>query len=334
VIRIVLGATGLAQTRFAISPLHAAAELLYFQARFPHAIGRDWRAAAGEALRGGGLDLLTLLARDGAHGYMPDFLLPEPAGYESDPDTELHQVAVTPAARIGYETHNLRDGAPWCGSGPSGRRSAALLTAIGRGERFLAERAASQLAQFWQAVLAARWPRIRARLEDDIAHRTRVMGRDGFAAMATGLHPALGWARGGLDLQMTHYHGLATAQSMILVPAAFGHLPFNVIDPAQAPGRRAPLISYPAMTGAPITAPALDDLIGPTRALLLADLAAPRTTEQLAQRLHLSPSTVSYHLQVLYRAGVVFRTRRSRHVYYHSGSAAPAILSVPQEAAR
>lgn len=333
-IRIVLGVTGLAQTRFAISPLHTAAELLYFHTRIPHAIGRDWRAAADEALRGGRLDLLTMLARDGAHGYMPDFLLPEPAGYDSDLDAELHQVAVTPSARIGYETRNLIDGAPWSSSGPPGRRPAALLTAIGHGERFLAERAAGQLAQFWQAVLAARWSRIRARLDDDIAHHTRVIARDGFATMAAGLHPALGWAGGRLNLEMNHYHGLATADSMIFVPAAFGHLPLNVIDPVSAPGRRAPLIGYPALTGAPITAPALDELIGPTRALLLADLAAPRTTEQLAERLHLSPSTVSYHLQVLYRAGVVFRTRRSRHVYYHSGSSAPAIPGAPQEAVR
>jgi DNA-binding transcriptional ArsR family regulator len=331
VIRIVVGSTGLAQTRFAISPLHTAAELLYFHARVPHAIGRDWRAAADDALQGSRLDLLAALARDGAHGYMPDFLLPEPAGYESDPDEELHQVAITPAPRIGYETQNLLDGAPWSSSGPPGR-PAALLTAIGQHEGFLAERAAGQLAQFWQAVLAARWSRIRARLEDDIAHRTRVIARNGFAAMAATLHPALAWDRGGLNLEMNHYRGLAAAKSMILLPAAFGHLPFNVIDPVSAPGYRAPLISYPAMTGAPVTAPALDELIGPTRALLLADLAAPRTTEQLAQRLHLSPSTVSYHLQVLYRAGVVFRTRRSRHVYYHSGSSAPPILGVAEEA--
>jgi DNA-binding transcriptional ArsR family regulator len=70
--------------------------------------------------------------------------------------------------------------------------------------------------------------------------------------------------------------------------------------------------------------PQLDELIGPTRALLLAELATPRSTSELAELLHLSPGTVSYHLQVLHRAGLLHRTRRSRHVLYQKVRRQPA----------
>jgi DNA-binding transcriptional ArsR family regulator len=320
VIRIGLGTMGLAQTRFAISPLHAAAELLYFRARVPHAIPRRWRAVTDEALHDGRLNLLVMLARDGAHGYMPDFLIPTPASYKGDPDAELHQIATTPARRIGYEMRNLLDGASWSVALQGRRPPAALVTAIEHGEQDLAERVAGQLAQFWQAVLAARWPRIMGRLEDDIAHRSRLIAREGFAAMTRALHSSVDWADGELELQMRYYQGQVTAQAAILIPAAFGHMPLNVIDPVAAPDYRAPVIGYPAMSPVPFDAPPLDELIGSTRALLLAHLAEPRTTEQLTCRLHLSRSTISYHLQVLYRAGLVVRTRSSHNVYYHASS--------------
>ena len=328
-IRIGLGTTGLAQTRFAISPLHAAAELLYFRARVPHAIPRRWRAVTDQALQDGRLNLLLMLARDGAHGYMPDFLIPVPASYKGDPDAELHQIATTPADRVGYEMRNLLDGTLWSVARPGRRPPATLAAAIEHGEENLAEKAARQFAQFWEAALAARWPRIMGRLEDDVAHRSRLIAREGFAAMTRALHPSVNWADGELALQMRYYQGQVTADAAFLVPAAFGHMPLNVIDPVEAPGYRTPVIGYPAMSSVPFEAPPLDELIGSTRALLLAHLVEPRTTEQLACRLHLSRSTISYHLQVLHRAGLVVRTRRSHHVYYHASSPEFSPLAPP-----
>ena len=333
-IRIALGPTGLSQARFAVSPLHAAVELLYFCARVPHAIPRRWRAAADDALQGGRLNLLVMLARDGAHGYMPDFLMPTPAGYKGDPHAELHEVSTTPARRVDYEVRNLLYGSSWAGRLPARRPAAALLAAIEHGGHDLAEKVAGQLAQFWEAALAAHWPRIMAGLEDDIAQRSRTIAREGFAAMMRALHPAVDWADGGLNLQMRYYEGNTTAQTIILVPGAFGHLPLNVIDPAAAPDYRIPLIGYPAMSSAPFDAPPLDELIGSTRAQLLANLAEPRTTEQLARCLQLSRSTISYHLQVLHRAGVVLRIRHARLVYYHASSSESSLLSRPETAPR
>ncbi|WP_269856999.1 ArsR/SmtB family transcription factor [Streptomyces sp. RPT161] len=62
----------------------------------------------------------------------------------------------------------------------------------------------------------------------------------------------------------------------------------------------------------------MNQLIGTTR-------AQPRTTGELAQRLHLSPAIVSYHLQILHRTGLIQRTRSSRHVFYQRLPAADPV---------
>ena len=62
----------------------------------------------------------------------------------------------------------------------------------------------------------------------------------------------------------------------------------------------------------------LAELIGRTRARTLDAVADPAATGEVAGRLRLSPSTVSYHLQIPHRAGPVRRTRDVRRVLYQS----------------
>ncbi|MFE4538705.1 ArsR/SmtB family transcription factor [Streptomyces scopuliridis] len=57
-------------------------------------------------------------------------------------------------------------------------------------------------------------------------------------------------------------------------------------------------------------------LLGPTRAGLLVALAQPASTTELATRHFLRISTVSYHLGILHRAGLVARARSGRSVLY------------------
>ncbi|MFE9097968.1 ArsR/SmtB family transcription factor [Streptomyces sp. NPDC007264] len=81
------------------------------------------------------------------------------------------------------------------------------------------------------------------------------------------------------------------------------------------------MVAFPVRgrtTAAPATPSAeLARLLGPTRAGLLAALARPASTGELAARHFLSPATVSYHLGVLYRSGLVSRARSGRSVLYH-----------------
>ncbi|MEU8655062.1 helix-turn-helix domain-containing protein, partial [Streptomyces sp. NPDC048737] len=109
---------------------------------------------------------------------------------------------------------------------------------------------------------------------------------------------------------------------VVVVPSLVMPRPGVAVDPTRDEDRP-PMLIYPvrdkAVTGA--VAPAVPSaemarLLGSTRAGLLAALAQPASTAQLAARHFLSPATVSYHLGVLHRAGLVTRTRAGRSVFY------------------
>jgi DNA-binding transcriptional ArsR family regulator len=59
---------------------------------------------------------------------------------------------------------------------------------------------------------------------------------------------------------------------------------------------------------------ALVTLLGTQRALILQRLGHPLTAGELAEALAAGPSTASYHLSALERAGLVDRERRGRHI--------------------
>ena len=61
---------------------------------------------------------------------------------------------------------------------------------------------------------------------------------------------------------------------------------------------------------------ALAKVLGRSRAALLADLDAPRTTTDLALRLEMTPGGVSQHLSVLKESGFVTARRNGRAVLY------------------
>jgi DNA-binding transcriptional ArsR family regulator len=60
----------------------------------------------------------------------------------------------------------------------------------------------------------------------------------------------------------------------------------------------------------------LEALLGASRAALLRDLVRPHTTSDLATRHGLALGTVSGHLSILARAGLVSPHRRGRRVFY------------------
>ncbi|MEU2981660.1 helix-turn-helix domain-containing protein [Streptomyces hirsutus] len=118
------------------------------------------------------------------------------------------------------------------------------------------------------------------------------------------------------------------APLVVVVPSLVAARPGVGVDPTREESRP-PILIYPvrdktiAGTIAPAApaAPAapsaeMAQLLGPTRAGLLAALTQPTSTAQLAARHFLSPATVSYHLGVLHRAGLVARARSGRSVLY------------------
>lgn len=319
-IRIELGSQGLGRTRFAMSPLNMTEDLLFMLSRRPQALGVPWRARAVEALRDRRLGLLAVVAGGGPRGYAPDFPRPEPATYETSLETELHQVATTPAERITFELTAAFGGHSW-DQASADKPPRLLLAAMERGTDHLAGRIADEMDQFWRLVLAPGWPRLRARLEGDISTRSTAIARDGLTQAINQLDPVMAWREGGLDLTYGTYDLSVDADAAIFVPSPFvDRAVFCAAEPAGAPDPRTPLIVYPAHPEQGVRPSRVDELIGATRAQLLAELTLPRTTGELAQRLHLSTATVSYHLQILHRAGLVQRTRRSRSVLYQNRS--------------
>src|SRR5699024_5479112 len=95
-----------------------------------------------------------------------------------------------------------------------------------------------------------------------------------------------------------------------------------------------PMIIYPADGTArlwaqqprPHAARTVASLRGPTRATLLSTLRQGRSTSELSERLYWSEPTVSYHLKILLRAGLVESTRRGRRVLYRRTSLGTSLL--------
>ena len=102
-------------------------------------------------------------------------------------------------------------------------------------------------------------------------------------------------------------------------------------------GQRSVAIGYQARGTAELWAPEaaelddrLDLLLGHGRATVLRALDRPATTTELARRLSYAPSTVSAHLDVLSRAGLVDRHRVRRSVFYglnETGTSLVALLA-------
>ncbi|MFC1433727.1 ArsR/SmtB family transcription factor [Streptacidiphilus sp. N1-3] len=318
-IRIRLGAKGLGSVRFAVPPLGSAKDLLSLIGSSPAKLAQPWRSRTSHALSRHRLGLLAVVGAGGPLGYTPDFLRPEPQAFQTDTDTQLHQIATTPHERIRYELSEAVNGHSW---DPESTRPAPrqLLQALDRGEDHFARRLADEMAQFWHTALAPSWPAIRARLEADVTARASQIAHHGLTQALNRLAPNLECHEGELVIHLSpgSIHRLTLdADAVIMTPSVFAdRAVFCAAEPPGAPAPRTPLIVYPT---AQVDAhpPAQDHpLIGAMRLKLLAELSQPRSTTEIAQRLYLSPATVSYHLQILHRAGLVTRTRQSRHVLY------------------
>ena len=326
-IRIRLGAQGLGGIRFAVSPVGSAKDLLRIIGGNTRQLAPPWRTRTTQALSQHRLGLLAVVGAGGPRGYTPDFLRPEPQAFHSDIDAELHRIATTLHERIRYEMTGAIAGHSW---DPGSTRPAPrqLLIALDRGEGYFAQRMADEMAQFWQAALASTWSALEARLEADVTLRASEIAHHGLTETLNRLASNLQWHDGELlvHLPPDSIHSLTVdATAVIMTPSAFvDRAVFCAAEPDGAPAPRTPLIIYPTAQVDALPQPQHQPWIGVTRQKLLVELSQPRTTAEIAQRVFLSPATVSYHLQLLHRAGLVTRTRRSRHVFYQrAGATAP-----------
>jgi DNA-binding transcriptional ArsR family regulator len=323
-ITVELDAQGLGSVRFAISQCHTAVDsLMMLRGDAPAGYGSHVLKLRA-TLRARGLALTHALFC-GPATYIPDFMAPHPPSYERSVEECLHAVATADPGQVREELSIVLDQAA-----RSGRAlPRPLLLTLEHGEHALAESVAAELAQVWKAGLAEQWPNLRALSEADITHRTQSIARHGIAATLASLAPEMDYTDGRLRVFEPAEATLSGVRDLVLLPRVFGHRP-GVDATRGADGRPAAAVWYrqrPA--GGPgrfSSRSQAQDLLGPTRAAVLADLSVPRSTGELARRQALSPSTVSYHLSILHRSGLVTRLRDTRHVMYRQTHRAAQLL--------
>jgi biotin operon repressor len=188
--------------------------------------------------------------------------------------------------------------------------------------------------RYWARAIEPVWPRIRAFLDADIAHRARRLTAGGPTALFGDLNPNVSWDAPNLDVEIPVHNATVNpaGRGLLLVPSAFAASHPFVID--RDPWQ--PTVIYPARGIATLWQQAaavpqgLARLLGGSRAAILADLAGPRSTAELAKRLSLSPATASHHLTALRDAGLVSGKREGRSVLYARTSLGDALANQQQ----
>jgi len=177
------------------------------------------------------------------------------------------------------------------------------------------------LETYWHVALEPWWDRVRAVLEADIAHRGREMAQHGLAAMLSGISdritftpPVVGVRIAGAEPRRVDGGG----HGLTLVPSVFARRTAVPVNP-DAP----PLLIYAARgagvvweTGRVRGPRALVGVLGQVRADLLAELAEPSSSTDIARRTGVTVSAVNQHLRALRDAGLLASQRHGRSVVY------------------
>lgn len=192
---------------------------------------------------------------------------------------------------------------------------------------------------WWRAAVEPHWPRMRALLEADIAHRTRQLAEDGIREVLAQLHPTLSWEGDRLVSPHLPSPGPGRADVVLDLDGAGITLAPTVFAPEcrllAGDGTAPPALVYPARALGTLwerrdpAGDGLARLMGRSRARLLAHTSSPSTTTQLAARTGLSPGAVSQHLAVLRGAGLVTSHRYRREVHYTASDLGTALLRSP-----
>jgi DNA-binding transcriptional ArsR family regulator len=303
------GSDDLARTRFAISPLwETAAAIRSLRNPSVASLHLPWVKRIRPHLKG--LDLSLPLALLPKTGYIADFLTPPPVSPLMSFEEELDVLRATPADLVRKDAgYLIEDGIP--------REQLQPFVDDPEGT---VERLADALEAFWTVAMEPDWGRIQSMLEADILYRSRRLTEGGLDLIFSDLHSLVSWAGNTLTI---HCECAVPeldlgGRGLVLVPSVF--YPHKTAAMTEEPWQ--PTLIYPARGVALLweeaaSAPdALAKVLGKSRAALLADLDAPRTTTDLAQRLEMTPGGVSQHLSALKDSGFVTARRNGRSVLY------------------
>jgi DNA-binding transcriptional ArsR family regulator len=317
----------LLNSRFAISPLFELDSVLRRLSGLDHArLPADWAARLRPAYRRlrATTALDAVLALQTAH-FGAAFIAPPPASMAQTVEADLATVRATPLSLARTEIAKCLE------------RQAPLAPAVRKvlEDPSVVSIVADTLEEAWQELVAADWPALRAVCERDVVHRAGLLSRGGWTAAVEGLHRKVRWQDGEIHVMHRADNVIDLAgRGLLLVPSVFVWPKVAVYTDVPWPHA----LIYPARGTAALLEPdhvpppsALADLLGRSRARLLATLSTPASTTQLAATLRLAPGAVGDHLAVLRRAGLVNRARAGRSVLYRRTPLGDALAGTPDD---
>ena len=261
--------------------------------------------------RAGGVDLAAL-APYTAYPAVPRFLtssLDDPAPSFA---SQLDEIRATPSDRARREVfETFGDDVP-----------RAYLPFLRQPERAI-DALCTALDGYWTRVIEPYWPRMRATLEREILRQAYAFTSRTPEVALHGVHPAMTFAGDVLTVRSVAQQERTALGTRVLMLTPLICAPDGLIadvfdDDRVKIGYAAPGAQevWSGSDVVPEPAEQLTNLLGKSRARILAGLDSPGTTSALSARLDLSLATVSEHLAALYGLGLVERSRVGRSVEY------------------
>lgn len=326
--RINLTAEDLSKVRFTVSPLWetvTSVRALQLGTR----MHRPWISeattrilASKDSEKTNHLQLLTTLIRP--TGFIADSLTPTPLRQDTF-EAGLSAVAAIPpefwVRDLGYlseaeqDESRLKTIREFCDAPDAG-----------------VARLVGALRWYWETAVEPFWARLRAMLLADLDYRLALLAEHGIRQVFDTLHPSVRRTREGLEITANCDGTLhaSPGNGLILVPSAFVWPRTLVLDVD-------PFV--PTLTYAPrgvgrlwentreVKDSPVANLLGHTRAQILAQLDLPMTTTQLARALALAAGTVNGHLKVMEASGLTDTIRAGREVFYRRAELGEGLLA-------
>ncbi|WP_089951837.1 ArsR/SmtB family transcription factor [Lentzea xinjiangensis] len=250
--------------------------------------------------------------------YFPDFLTP-PEGAQGL-GSALDAIRSTPRQRLKDEFARLEGVSPT----PAWTRP----LAAGDGASLL--ELTESMARYHAAVVQPYGDLIDEAVETDRLHRTGVAGS--VETLLRGMWPLMNWRPPVLEVQYAYDRDLhLNGRGLRLVPSYFcRRTPVAFADPGLPP-----TVVYPLhhdwtwqrqLASGRRQDGALAALLGTTRSAVLAAVGAGATTTELAERLGISPSSVSRHTTVMREAGLLTTRRQGLSVLHQRTVLGSALL--------
>lgn len=270
--------------------------------------------AARECLSRPDVALVAELLPSG-DGPTPDFLAPAPPAATSAgaSASQLAEISDTDHAQAAIEIWEA-----------FGERQVPEKVTTALHDGTLPARAAHGLAMFWELAMPEVFEPAEKALRAEIERGEQLADGGGIGAVLNAVQEQLSWGDDPPDACADLDGSEPSMPELVVIPTAL----YGPRLTMRLRGER-PYVAYPIETP---TAPAesisgLRRLLGPTRAAILRHLSSARTTTELSEELRLAAGTVSYHVKVMQRAGLLERSRQRHSVFYALSPTGRQLLS-------